>query len=222
VKRRLVPCAAVLATLVLAAGAHAGRDLRVGFDDDTLKWMVRPNGNVGVHHDLGVGTTRITIPWRRGQRRPDRLAQTYLSRAAKAIALGQDVVVAVYGPASEAPVDRRLRREYCGYVRHVLARIPQFKGVVIWNEANSPRYWPPPTSATPTWRCAWPSAGSTWPQRQPIKYCSARHTCTWPGPARCCSRGGSGPHGQRLTKGTAAPPRSVSPAWSPAGPACVA
>jgi hypothetical protein len=131
-----------LATLVLAAGAHAGRDLRVGFDDDTLKWMVRPNGDVGLHHDLGVGTTRITIPWRRGQRRPDRLAQTYLSRAARAIALGQDVVVAVYGPASEAPVHRRLRREYCGYVRHVLARIPQFKGVVIWNEANSPTYWP--------------------------------------------------------------------------------
>jgi hypothetical protein len=145
--RRLVPAAAILATLLAVGSAHAARDLRLGFDDDTLKWMVRPNGDVGVHQDLGVRTTRITIPWRLGQRRPPRLAQTYLSRAARAIALGQDVVIAVYGPASQAPVGRRSRNQYCGYVRHVLARIPQFKGVVIWNEANSPRYWPPSSGA---------------------------------------------------------------------------
>jgi hypothetical protein len=116
--------------------------LRLGFDDDTLKWMVRPNGVVGVHRDLGVHTTRITIPWRRGERRPNRVSQTYLSRAAKAIALGQDIVIAVYGRPSDAPIDPVARRQYCGYVRHVLAVIPQITGVVIWNEANSPSYWP--------------------------------------------------------------------------------
>jgi len=78
--------------------ASASTNLRLGFDDDTLKWMSRPNGDVGVHHDLGVRTTRITVPWRRGEVRPRRVSQTYLNRAAKAIVLGQDIVIAVYGP----------------------------------------------------------------------------------------------------------------------------
>ncbi len=140
-KRRLVPAAALI-VLALAPSAGASPNLRLGFDDDTLKWMVRPNGVVGLHHDLGVHTTRITIPWRRGELRPRRVSQTYLSRAARAISLGQDVVIAVYGPAAQAPTGPRWRRQYCGYLRHVLAVIPQFTGVVIWNEANSPRYWP--------------------------------------------------------------------------------
>jgi len=144
---RLVPAAALLFVLLAPGAGVAAPGLRLGFDDDTLKWMVRPNGVVGVTHDLGVGTTRITIPWRRGQRRPRRVAQIYLNRAAKAIALGQDVVIAVYGPASQAPIAAKWRRQYCGYVKHVVARIPQFKGVVIWNEANSPRYWPSSSGA---------------------------------------------------------------------------
>jgi hypothetical protein len=133
---------AVLIALALAPAASASTNLRLGFDDDTLKWMSRPNGDVGVHHDLGVRTTRITIPWRRGEVRPRRVSQTYLNRAAKAIVLGQDIVIAVYGPASEAPVDALWRSQYCSYVHHVLAVIPRIAGVVIWNEANSPRYWP--------------------------------------------------------------------------------
>ncbi|TML18541.1 MAG: hypothetical protein E6G32_14230 [Actinobacteria bacterium] len=137
---RLVP--AVLAVLALAPAASASPNLRLGFDDDTLKWMTRPNGVVGVQHDLGVRTTRITIPWRRGELRPRPVSQIYLSRAAKAIVLGQEIVIAVYGPASEAPVDAVARSQYCSYVHHVLAVIPKIAGVVIWNEANSPRYWP--------------------------------------------------------------------------------
>ena len=132
----------LFAVLALAPAASASPGLRLGFDDDTLKWMTRPDGVVGVHHDLGVRTTRITIPWRRGELRPRPISQTYLSRAAKAIALGQDIVIAVYGPAREAPVDAASRNQYCSYVHHVLAVIPQVAGVVIWNEANSPRYWP--------------------------------------------------------------------------------
>jgi hypothetical protein len=132
----------VLAVLALVPAASAAPGLRLGFDDDTLKWMGRPNGVVGVHRDLGVRTTRITIPWRRGELRPRRVSQTYLSRAAKAIVLGQDIVIAVYGAPEDAPTDRVSRRQYCSYVHHVLAVIPKIVGVVIWNEANSPRYWP--------------------------------------------------------------------------------
>jgi len=132
----------VLVVLVLSPSAGAAPGLRLGFDDDTLKWMTRPNGVIGVHRDLGVHTTRITIPWRRGEVRPRRVSQTYLSRAARAIGLGQDIVIAVYGPAQEAPVDSVSRSQYCSYVRHVLAVIPKITAVVIWNEANSPTYWP--------------------------------------------------------------------------------
>ncbi len=134
--------AAVLFVLACPATAHAGRNLFVGFDDDTIKWMSRPNGVIGVDRDLGVHVIRITIPWHQGERRPHRLGQTYLSRAARAISLGQRIVIAVYGRPEEAPVTAPERREYCGYVRHVLAVIPRITGVVVWNEANSPDYWP--------------------------------------------------------------------------------
>jgi len=140
--RRGVFLVAVLAVLLCPAVAHAGRGMFVGIDDNTLKWMHRPNGIVGVDHQLGVDTTRITIPWRRGETRPRPVAQVYLNRAARAIVLGQRIVLAIYGHASAAPTERRWRLQYCSDVRHILARIPQIAGVVIWNEANSPRYWP--------------------------------------------------------------------------------
>src|SRR5207237_739046 len=79
---------------------------------------------------------------RRGELRPRPVSQTYLSRAARAIVLGERIVIAVYGRPADAPVDAASRSEYCGYLHHVLARIPKIDGVVIRNEANSPRYWP--------------------------------------------------------------------------------
>jgi hypothetical protein len=127
--------------LVPAAPARGAPGLLIGFDDDTLKWMSRPNGVIGAHRDLGVTTTRITIPWRHGDVRPRRLAQIYLHRAAHATQLGQRIVLAVYGRPAESPDDAASRNEYCSYVRHALARIPAIQDVVIWNEANSPTFW---------------------------------------------------------------------------------
>jgi hypothetical protein len=54
---------------------------------------------------------------------------------------GQRVVVSVFGRPSDAPLDAASRRQYCGFLHHVLVRIP-FRDVAIWNEANSPRFWP--------------------------------------------------------------------------------
>jgi hypothetical protein len=139
--RRSVILAAVVA-LLAAPSAHAGRGLMLGFDDDTLKWQHRPNGVVGVDRELGVRTIRITIPWRRGLMRPRFVAQRYLSRASRALVLGQRIVIAVYGRAADAPVDARSRRQYCHYVHYILWRIPQITDVVVWNEANSPMWWP--------------------------------------------------------------------------------
>jgi len=140
--RRLAPAAAVLVLLAPAPAASAAPYLRLGFDDDTIKWMVRPNGFVGAQRQLGAPFTRITIPWRRGEAAPRRLARTYLARARAAGNLGQKVVIAVFNNASQAPTDRASRAQYCRYVRAAVAALPSMSAVVIWNEANSPSYWP--------------------------------------------------------------------------------
>jgi len=98
----LVVVAAVLAAVPAARGANY---LRLGFDDDTIKWMVRPDGFVGAQRELGAIFTRITIPWHRGQVTPGPLAETFLARARAAGVLWQKVVIAVYGDAAQAPTD---------------------------------------------------------------------------------------------------------------------
>jgi hypothetical protein len=128
--------------LTLAPVAHGANYLRLGFDDDRLKWMVRPNADIALQRELGAPFTRITIPWRRGETSEPPVVQTYVARAAKAGSLHQKIVLAVYADASQAPVDAASRNEYCEYVRGLVARLPFMSAVVIWNEANSPRYWP--------------------------------------------------------------------------------
>jgi hypothetical protein len=138
--RRLL--VALLGVAAFAPAAHAANYLRLGFDDDTIKWMVRPNGFVGVQRELGAPFTRISIPWHKGEVRPGRVVSTYVARAAMAGSLRQKVVIAVYGEAAQAPTDPLSRDQYCRYVRALVARLPYMSAVVIWNEANSPRYWP--------------------------------------------------------------------------------
>ncbi len=128
--------------LTLAPAAHGANYLRLGFDDDRLKWMVRPNADIAVQRALGAVFTRITIPWQGGEVRESRVVQTYVARAAKAGALHQKIVLAVYADASQAPIDSVGRNEYCRFVRGLVAQLPNMSAVVIWNEANSPRYWP--------------------------------------------------------------------------------
>jgi len=135
----LVVVAAVLAAVPAARGANY---LRVGFEDDTIKWMVRPDGFVGAQGELGAIFTRITIPWHRGQVTPGPLAETFLARARAAGVLWQKVVIAVYGDAAQAPTDPTSREQYCRFVRAAVERLPYMSAVVIWNEANSPHYWP--------------------------------------------------------------------------------
>jgi len=133
-------CALAVVAGALAVRANAAPGLLVGVDDDTVKWIVRPNGLVATDRDLGLDAVRVTIPWRGGTS-PTPLVGTYLHRVAMMVGLGQRVVLAVYGKPSDAPVNARQRAQYCGFVHHVLARIP-IRDVVIWNEVNSPAYWP--------------------------------------------------------------------------------
>jgi hypothetical protein len=41
----------------------------------------------------------------------------------------------------QAPTEARTRSQYCGFLAHVLTRIP-LRDVVVWNEANSRTFWP--------------------------------------------------------------------------------
>jgi hypothetical protein len=137
-----------LGVAFLLAAAYA-RDVEsthlkiiVGVTDDTAKWMVRQDGIVGVHKDLRLMAVRVTVPWRPGQVRPTKLQQVYLHRIGRMIQLNERIVLAVYNRAELAPVTARARNEYCAFLRGVVRRLPLIHDVEIWNEANSPAYWP--------------------------------------------------------------------------------
>jgi hypothetical protein len=137
----------VLAVFPFAASADPGpgstapsTPFVIGVDDDHSKWLARPDGLVAKYRDLGLEAVRLTIPWRRGQSRPTHV-RVYLHRAAALMQRGQRVVISVFGRPSEAPLDASSRTQYCNFLHYVLVRIP-FRDVAIWNEVNSPQFWP--------------------------------------------------------------------------------
>ena len=132
---------------VAAPTARAAPYFRLGFDDDRIKWMTKPDSFIALQRELGAPFTRITVPWRRDAVRLPPVVETYAARAAAAGKLRQKVVLAVYGSAADAPTDAASRNRYCAYVRNLMARVPAMSAVVIWNEANSPRYWPASSGA---------------------------------------------------------------------------
>jgi hypothetical protein len=114
----------------------------VGVTDDTAKWMVRQDGIVGVHRDLRLMAVRVTIPWRPGEVKPTKLQEVYLQRIQRMTLLNDRIVLAVYNTAELAPTTRAARNEYCSFLRGAVKRVPLIHDVEIWNEANSPAYWP--------------------------------------------------------------------------------
>ena len=135
-------CAATCAAVWPSPSESTHLKLIVGVTDDTAKWMTRQDGIVGVHRDLRLMAVRVTVPWRPGQVRPTRVQQTYLHRIARMTQLNERIVLAVYNRASFAPTTRRLRRQYCSFLGGAIRRLPLIHDVEIWNEANSPTYWP--------------------------------------------------------------------------------
>jgi hypothetical protein len=119
----------------------------VGVTDDTAKWMARQDGVVGVHRDLRLMAVRVTVPWRPGQVRPTKLQQVYLHRISRMIQLNDRIVLSVYNFARFAPDTPRTRTQYCSFLRHVVRRIPPIHDVQVWNEANSPTFWPASSGA---------------------------------------------------------------------------
>src|SRR2546421_5221621 len=139
----------LLASIAFSVGAAAPAPVEsthlkmvVGVTDDTAKWMTRQDGIVGVHRDLRLMAVRVTIPWRPGQVSPSPLQQVYVHRIARMIQLNDRIVLAVYNRARFAPVTSQDRNDYCAFLHGMLRRLPLIHDVEIWNEANSPAYWP--------------------------------------------------------------------------------
>ncbi len=138
--------ALVVASLLAAVSARDVESthlkLIVGVTDDTAKWMVRQDGIVGVHRDLRLMAVRVTIPWRPGQVMTTKLQDVYLQRIRRMTQLNERIVLAVYNTAELAPTTRPTRNQYCAFVQGAVKRVPLIHDVEIWNEANSPTYWP--------------------------------------------------------------------------------
>jgi hypothetical protein len=120
----------------------------VGVTDDTAKWLTRQDGIVGVHKDLRLMAVRLTLPWRPGQVRPTKLQQIYLHRISRLVQLNERIILAVYNDARFAPTTATTRNQYCSFLQGVRRRISQIRDIEIWNEANSPAYWPSSSGAT--------------------------------------------------------------------------
>lgn len=136
----VVAIAAAVTVVLVTRPAPAPR-LLVGIDDDSVKWLDRPDGPLAHYRRLGVEAVRLWIPWH-GEARPRGVTTVYLDRAEALAQRGQRVVLAVFGFARDAPTTTPAQGRYCAFVRRALARVPSVRDVVVWNEANSPTYWP--------------------------------------------------------------------------------
>jgi hypothetical protein len=143
---RLVLLALAIFAIAAAAASRPVQSTHlkiiVGVTDDTAKWLNRQDGIVGVHRDLRLMAVRVTVPWKPGQVRPTKLQQVYLHRIARMIQLNDRIVLAVYNVARYAPTAARDQNQYCAFLGGVVRRLPLIHDVEIWNEANSPAYWP--------------------------------------------------------------------------------
>jgi hypothetical protein len=107
--------AAVSLSLVFVAPATAG--FQIGITES----RIQPASIVSA---LGESIQRYDVYWS-GQ-------STYTGTIA--MTPGLRPVVAVFGTASYVPTDARSRSAYVSFVRSLLARYPQVRDVVVWNE----------------------------------------------------------------------------------------
>jgi hypothetical protein len=141
VKHVIAAALSVLA-LVLPASACAAPGLLLGVDDDSLKWYSRTSSLLSIYDTLHLDAVRVTLDWSPGQTFPAGTERTELQRVANASRRIR-VVLAVTGPANQAPQDEATRASYCGYIANVLRRYPTVRDVAIWTEPNSQAFWQP-------------------------------------------------------------------------------
>ncbi len=129
-----------LAALVVAAPAAAGPRLIVGVTEDGMRF--EPENVQRDAAPLGLDAVRVTLRWRTGQVSPTRVQRTELDQATSV--KGLRVVLSVFGEkAVNAPRTAGARRQYCGFLRSVLADYSSIRDVVVWNEPNKTFFWQP-------------------------------------------------------------------------------
>lgn len=140
--------AAVLVALACASAGRAAPGLVIGVDDDTVKWSANPWRLVGIQRSLGARALRVTLSWSPGESSvADSTSRLYLQRIDQAERLGDRVVLSVFGSSDSPPSTGLARVQYCEFVLDALQRAPGVNDVVIWNEANSPKFWRPQAGA---------------------------------------------------------------------------
>ena len=132
----------VFALAVLAVPRPAGAEpgMLVGARKDRLKWST--GSTLAVARDLGLQAIGITLPWQPGQ---IDLAPLDVMLVNQAVVQGAGIriVVSVFSPQGEAPLDDRARDEYCTYLSRLITRYPQINDLVVWNEPNLRFFWKP-------------------------------------------------------------------------------
>ena len=136
----------VVLMCVLAPAARAGPGLLVGVDDDGLKWEPSADFLAPVQ-DIGLGAVRVTFTWRPGRTRPSFSDAGELANVATASTMTRVVLEVGAGRPSVPPRTPRQRTQYCAYLTRLLRAAPGVKDVVIWTEANQPRFWRKPDAA---------------------------------------------------------------------------
>jgi len=148
-RAKTLAAAALLVVLgATASAARAGQGLLIGVDDDSLEWTATVPHFVQVQRSLGIGAVRMTLQWSPGESAVlDKTDQTSLRRMSQAVRFGDRVVLDVYGAAGAAPTTPLARSQFCQYTVSALQQAPGVNDVVIWNEANSPKFWASPDPA---------------------------------------------------------------------------
>jgi hypothetical protein len=138
--RRRAWIVVALAMLAVPRPAGAEPGMLVGARDDGLKWSTGPT--LAVARDLGLRSIGITLGWQSGQIDLAPLDNMLVNQAVVQ-GSGIRIVVSVFSPFGEAPLDERTRGEYCTYLSRLITRYPQINDLVIWNEPNLRFFWKP-------------------------------------------------------------------------------
>lgn len=128
--------------LALPLKPSAKPGLLLGVTEDQLHWSTHPRTLQNALAQLGLGAVHYTQQWTPGRARISSADAANLAQGI-ANARGLRVVLSVYGSAAAAPQTDAQRAQYCAYTRSIVQRFPQIHDVVIWNEANSSRFWQP-------------------------------------------------------------------------------
>jgi len=136
--------AVVLAALVAAPAALAGRPLFVGVADDGAVWGA-PDPQMDLARQAGFDSVRFTAQWVSGNTQLDPVIAAKLQAAvAAAQARGIRPVVSIYNTNSvQAPADPILSSEFAQFARNVVLTLPGVSTFIVGNEPNSSYYWQP-------------------------------------------------------------------------------